>query len=68
MTWSDIAQLITAVAALGALVSSLRNKQKIQDIHLSINSRMDQLLKATGAEQRLIGGQEERDRAGADIK
>jgi hypothetical protein len=40
-----------------ALVASIRNGTKIQDVHLSINSRMDQLVKASKAE----GRQDERD-------
>jgi len=48
----------SALAALGATWASLRNANKIQEIHLSINSRMDQLINAS----RSVGAQEERDR------
>jgi hypothetical protein len=46
MTFGEVAQLMTAGAALGAFLLSLRNGKKIQEVHLSINSRMDQLLTA----------------------
>ena len=43
--------------AAAALVASIHNGNKIQDVHLSINSRMDQLVKASKAQ----GRQDERD-------
>lgn len=45
---SGIASLISAIAAIGAVLMSLRNGRKIQEVHISINSRMDQLLQARG--------------------
>lgn len=44
----------TLVSVL-SLISSRKNSEKIQDIHLSINSRMDELLKASKAESRAEG-------------
>lgn len=43
-----IASLISAFAALGAVAMSARNARKIHEVHVSINSRMDQLLQARG--------------------
>jgi hypothetical protein len=60
--WGDLAQMITAIAAIGAVCMSYRNSRKIEDVHISINSRMDQLLKASGLAQRAIGAEEERNR------
>jgi hypothetical protein len=66
----DVAEIITAAAALGAVLMSWRNSTKIQDVHVSINSRMDQLLAATGLAARANGvaqgrrEREERDAAG----
>lgn len=51
----DLAEIITALAALGALIQSWRNAGKISDVHVSINSRMDQLLKATGIASKAEG-------------
>jgi hypothetical protein len=59
---AEIAQVITALAALGALGMSYRNSKKIAEVHVSINSRMDQLLNATGISERAAGAKEERDR------
>ena len=40
--------LLVAIPAILAWISSNRNKQAIQDVHVSINSRMDQLLRVVG--------------------
>lgn len=45
---SGIASLISALAAVGAVCMSARNARKIEQVHISINSRMDELLKARG--------------------
>jgi hypothetical protein len=44
----DVVELITSGAAIGALIMGVRNSNKIQAVHVDINSRMTQLLKATG--------------------
>jgi hypothetical protein len=53
--FTEIAQLVTAAAAVGAFIVSWRansasrkNGKKIEQVHISINSRMDQLLSARG--------------------
>ncbi len=35
------------IAAVAALISSLRNRSKIEQVHLAVNSRLDELLKLT---------------------
>jgi hypothetical protein len=66
MTAAEIIALVGALgsllAALGAFVTSLRNGQKIQEVHLSINSRMDQLLTASSAAAHAAGASEEKAR------
>lgn len=48
MSGSELAQVITAVATLvasiGALIVSLRNSRKIEEVHKSTNGKMDQLV------------------------
>ncbi len=61
MTVADIAQLITAFAALGAVAASIRNGRKIEIVRLEVNSRMGQLLKVTGEAERAIGKKEAED-------
>jgi hypothetical protein len=55
-----ITGLVTALAALGALGISVINLKQIRTVHISINSRMDQLLKATGIAARAEGKEEGR--------
>lgn len=62
MTFTELSQLITAAAALGAVLMSARNGRKIEEIHLLINSRMDELLKVTGESQHALGVKHEFDR------
>ncbi len=45
-----VMSLATLVSAVSAGIIGLRNTRKIHDVHVSINSRMDQLL----AEARLL--------------
>jgi hypothetical protein len=52
--------LFSAAAAVGAVAMSARNAQKIQDVHISINSRMDQLLDATRTAAEAVGAAQER--------
>ena len=50
--------IITALAALGALIIAFQNRGAIQQVHIAINSRMDQLLKSTGLAARAEGKEE----------
>jgi hypothetical protein len=54
--------MITAIAAISAVAMSYRNSRKIEQVHISINSRMDQLLSATSDAARADGAKEERDK------
>ncbi len=47
ITGGDIAQIFTALGAIGAMLSSLRNKASLKEIHLTMNSRLDELIRAT---------------------
>ncbi len=71
MTPTEYAQIISSVgtllAALGAFFMSYKNSKKveesqkaIQEVHLSINSRMDQLLVAAKLAAHAAGVNEER--------
>lgn len=52
---NDIVGVFTAVAALIAAINSIRNAGKIHQVHVSINSRMDQLLTERGIAARAEG-------------
>lgn len=67
MNFSEIAQLITAFAALGGVIMGVRNGHKIQEVHLSINSRMDQLLLASTKVAHAEGVNQEKTEAAASI-
>jgi hypothetical protein len=54
-TVTTITSLISALAALCAVAISFRNSLKIKEVHVSINSRMDQLLAARGIAERAEG-------------
>jgi Na+/proline symporter len=62
MTLVGIAAVISSVSATLAVVVSLMNRNKIQKVHLTLNSRLDQLLASHGAAERAAGIEEERDR------
>ena len=55
MSITEIASITTAAAAVGACVLSWVNKGKIQEVHLSINSRMDELLREAKAAAHAAG-------------
>lgn len=44
----DIASVVTAVAALGALVWSIKNGKKIDEVSINVDGRLSQLLELTG--------------------
>lgn len=57
--------VISAIAAVGsvsAVLVSFINGRRIQEVHLSLNSRLDQLVLSTGLAKHAEGVQEERDR------
>lgn len=55
MTWADAAQLITALSSMGAVLMAWRNGRKLEAVHVDINGRMSQLLKAATGEANLAG-------------
>jgi|HubBroStandDraft_4_1064222.scaffolds.fasta_scaffold13079_4 hypothetical protein len=55
MTWTEIGQILTAIPAILAFIVSLINRNKIQEVHLSVNSRLDELLKTSIAQARIEG-------------
>jgi hypothetical protein len=51
----------TTIAAIAALIVSLHNSSKIAEIHVSLNSRLSELLVSTTIAARAEGRQQERD-------
>ena len=58
MTIIEIAMSVSALCSLGALIISGINARKISNVHVSINSRMDQLLVERGIAERASGHKE----------
>lgn len=56
-------QAVTLAAAVVGLVLTARNHIAIQEIHVTINSRMDQMLAGSKAEGRLAEAEDHRIRA-----
>lgn len=65
LTWGDVAEIIIAAVAIYGAWQGRKNSAQIQDVHLSINSRMDQLLKATTDAAHAAGMEQERLRPGS---
>ena len=66
-TIAAVASLISATAAAVAVIMSVlsyrassRNGRKIDDVHVSVNSRMDQLLTQKGLASEAKGAADER--------
>jgi hypothetical protein len=57
-----LSSIVSAIAAVGAVIVSYLNFKKIQDVHVLINSRMTELLKVTGIASKAEGREEERDK------
>lgn len=51
---------IIAVCSIMATVGTVWNTAKIKEVHLSMNSRLDQLLESSNAQAFAEGGQQER--------
>ena len=67
----ELAEWLIAISSLGALIFSIVNKRAINEVHLTLNSRLSQLIKVTAAsahaEGRLEGveaGRQEQSDAG----
>jgi hypothetical protein len=48
-------RFMSAACALGAMIVGIRNTRRIREVHIMINSRMDQLLVASGLASRAEG-------------
>ncbi len=46
---------ISALAALGAVGMSFWNSRKIREVHISLNSRLDQMLRDRGDAREALG-------------
>ncbi len=58
----DIAKWVTALAAAGALAVSIWTAFAVNVVHVSINSRMTELLELTKSSSRAEGVKQESDR------
>ena len=65
---SDIANLVVAIAtlvsAIGAVALGIINRKKISDVHISIDGRMDELLRLNKASSHAEGVIEGREGSG----
>ncbi len=61
MTFTELALLLNASAAVGAMIMSIRNGRKIQNVHVDLNSRLSELLKITHDSAFSAGIKQERD-------
>lgn len=59
-SWGEIAQIITAIAAVGAFLNSWRNSRKIEIVHKATNSMKDELVAAVGTAEHARGMLDER--------
>jgi hypothetical protein len=57
-TLTAIGSLVASLASVGAVISSFLNRKKIQEVHVGINSRMDELLRQKGIAAHAEGKQE----------
>jgi len=65
-----VTMLVPTLAALAAYLQGRKNKTKIEEIHLTINSRISELLKATEQAARITGyaqGKEDAAKAAAGL-
>jgi hypothetical protein len=58
--WQWIGDHLTGLVALAVLISSRLNAEKLKALHIDLNSRLTQLLTATGAAERAQGVSEGR--------
>ena len=66
-SWIILAtQVLTLVSTIVGIWSSRKNKHAIQEVHLSINSRMDELIIASRAEGKLDGLEDKRNNSGGE--
>jgi hypothetical protein len=60
LSWGDVAEMVVAVVAVFGAIQGWHNSRQINEVHLSINSRMDQLLRASEAAAHAAGVDQER--------
>lgn len=62
LTYSDAAQMITAVTSVITLIYAIHIGKRVNDVHLSLNSRLDAFLASTRAEGVAEGREAERNK------
>lgn len=60
LEWAKV--LVPAACGLAAAVIALRVGRKVEEVHISLNSRLTELVKATRAEGHAEGVEQERGR------
>lgn len=65
MTVDSATKIVIALATAGTLAFSIYNATQISNVHISINSRMDQLLLERGKSSKAEGVSQERARQDA---
>ena len=55
MSIGDVAEIIVAISAVAALGVSIINYRHIQEVHISVNSRLTELLALTSSSERAAG-------------
>ncbi len=50
LTYSDVAQMLTAVCSVITLIYAVHLGKRVNEVHLSLNSRLDAFLASTHAE------------------
>jgi hypothetical protein len=61
-SWGDVAQMITALAAVGALLMSWHNSRKIKEVHAATNGMSHELNALTAKASKAEGVKEEKER------
>jgi hypothetical protein len=62
----DVGTVLTALISFGALVIAIVNRRNLNELHVSINSRLTELMDKSGALQRAEGHREGREEAARD--
>jgi hypothetical protein len=58
MAWGEAAQMITAIAAVGSMLASLRNARKIDQVHQATDGIVERLVTSAKAEAHAAGVKE----------
>jgi len=65
-TWGEAAQLITALAAVGALLMSWRTNRKVEIVHKATNSLTERLVETTKIAAHAEGMKDQKDSTAAE--